>query len=90
MPFASRLYSLAQQQNDSILMIGAWAAVGGIHYQMGDFETARQYLTRALQTWRSGGMQSQFQEVDAQPVACLSVEALLKWHLVKSPIVVRP
>ena len=35
---------------------------------------------RALQIWRSGGVQSPFQEVDAQPVACLSNEALLEWH----------
>ena len=80
MPLAKRLYSLAQEQNDSTLMIGACTAVGGAHYYLGDFETARQYTTRALQIWRSGGVRSPFQEVDAQPVACLSHEALLEWH----------
>ncbi len=80
MPLAKRLYSLAQEQNDPTLMIGACTAVGGAHYYLGDFQTARQYTTRALQIWRSGGVRSPFQEVDAQPVACLSNEALLEWH----------
>jgi predicted ATPase len=80
MPLAKRLYSLAQKQNDSTLMIGACTAIGGMHYYMGHFETARQYTTRALQIWRLGGVGSPFQEVDAQPVACLANEALLEWH----------
>ena len=80
MPLAKRLYSLAQEQNDSTLMIGACTAVGGAHYYLGDFETARHYIARALQIWRSGSVRSPFQEVDAQPVACLSNEALLQWH----------
>ena len=79
-PLNKRLYSLAQEQKDSTLMIGACTAIGDTHYYMGDFETARQYTTRALQIWRSGDIRSPFQEVDAQPVACLSLEALLEWH----------
>ena len=65
MPLAKRLYSLAQEQNDSTLMIGACTAAGGHLYYLGDFETARQYTTRALQIWRSGGVKSPFQEVNA-------------------------
>ena len=61
-------------------MIGACTAAGGTYYYLGDFETARQYTTRALQIWRSGGIRSPFQEVDSQAVACLSHEALLEWH----------
>jgi tetratricopeptide (TPR) repeat protein len=80
LPLERRLYALAQEQNDPTLMIGACAAAAGTHYWLGDFETARQYNTRALQIWRSGGVRSAFQEVDAQPVACLSREALLQWH----------
>ncbi|MGB7794537.1 MAG: hypothetical protein WBL39_25350 [Terrimicrobiaceae bacterium] len=79
-PLAKRLYSLAQEQNDPTLMIGACTAAGGTHWHLGDFETAQQYTTRAIQIWRSGGVGSPFQEVDAQPVACLSHEALLEWH----------
>jgi serine/threonine protein kinase/tetratricopeptide (TPR) repeat protein len=80
LPLERRLYALAQEQNEPTLMIGACAAAGGTHYWLGDFETAWQYNTRALQIWRSGGVRSAFQEVDAQPVACLSREALLQWH----------
>jgi hypothetical protein len=58
MPLAKRLYSLAQEQNDSTLMIGACTAVGGAHYYLGPTD-----------------VRSPFQEVDAQPVACLSNEA---------------
>ena len=84
MPLAKRVFSLAQEQNDPTLMIGACTAVGGAHYYLGDFETARQYIGRALQIWRSGGVHSPFQEVDAQPVACLSNEALLEWHFAET------
>jgi len=85
MPLAKRLYSLAQEQNDSTLMIGACTAVGATYHYFGDFETARQYYTRALQIWRSGGVRSPFQEVDAQPVGCLSHEALLQWYFGEIP-----
>ena len=80
MPLAERLFALAQEQNDPTLMIGACTAVGGAHYYLGDFETARHYIGRALQIWRSRTERSPFQEVDAQPVACLSNQALLEWH----------
>jgi serine/threonine protein kinase/predicted ATPase len=80
MSLGERLYALAEEQNDPTLMIGACTAVGGAHYYLGDFEIARRYIERALQIWRSGGTRSPFQEVDAQPVACLSNEALLEWH----------
>ena len=85
MPLAKRLYSLAQEQNDPALMIGACAAMAGATCNLGDFETARQYTTRALQIWRSGGGRSPFQEVDAQPVACLSLDAILQWHFGEIP-----
>ena len=85
MPLGQRLYALAEEQNDSTLMIGACTAVGGAHYYLGDFETARGYIARALEIWRSGGTRSPFQEVDAQPVACLSNEALLEWHFQEIP-----
>ena len=85
MPLAKRVYSLAQEQNDSSLMIGACSALGSTHYYLGDFETARQYITRALQIWRSDGVRFSFQEVDAQSVGCLKIEALLQWHFGEIP-----
>jgi tetratricopeptide (TPR) repeat protein len=47
--FAKRLYSLAQEQNDSTLMLGACTAMAGLHCTLGDFETSRRYTTEALQ-----------------------------------------
>ncbi|MGB9275841.1 MAG: hypothetical protein WCC08_11465, partial [Terrimicrobiaceae bacterium] len=85
MPLAKRVYSLAREQNDSSLMIGACSALGSTHYYLGDFETARQYITRALQIWRSDGVRFSFQEVDAQSVGCLKLEALLQWHFGEIP-----
>ena len=83
--FAKRVYSLAQEQNDSTLRIGACAAMASATCTLGDFETARQYTTRALQIWRSGGRHSPFQEVDAQPIGCLGLEAILQWHFGEIP-----
>ena len=80
MQIAKRVYSLAQEQNDSALMIGAYRALAATLYFLGDFETARQYAMRGVQIWRSGGVQSPVEEVDAPAVACLCYEALSEWH----------
>ena len=80
MRIAKRVYSLAQEQNDSALMIGAYRALAVTLYYLGDFETARQYAMRGVQIWRSGGVQSPVEEVDAPAVVCLCYEALSEWH----------
>jgi adenylate cyclase len=80
MQIAKRAYSLAQQQNDPALMIGASGALAFPLYHMGDFESARQYVMRGLQIWRSGTVQSPVEWVNAPAVTCLTVEALSKWH----------
>ena len=41
MQIAKRVYSLAQNQNHSALMIGAYRALGVTLYYLGDFESAR-------------------------------------------------
>ena len=43
MRIAKRVYSLAQEQHDSALMIGAFRALAVTLYFLGDFEAARQY-----------------------------------------------
>ncbi len=58
MQIAKRVYSLAQEQNDSALMIGAYRALAATLYFLGDFESARQYAMRGVQIWRSGSVQS--------------------------------
>jgi predicted ATPase len=80
MQIAERVYSLAQEQNDAALMIGAYNALACTLYFLGDFETARQYTMLGVQVWRSGGVQSHVEEVDAQPIGCLCHKAILEWH----------
>ena len=78
---ARRVYSLAQEQNNSALMIGAYRALAGTLYNLGDFESARQCAMNGSQLWRSGGARSPVDEVNAPSVTCLCFEALSKWHL---------
>jgi predicted ATPase len=81
MQIAKRVYSLAQEQNDSALMIGAYRALAVTLYFLGDFETARQYAMRSIQIWRSGGVKFPVQEVMSPVVVCLCYGALSQWHL---------
>jgi tetratricopeptide (TPR) repeat protein len=81
MQIAKRVYSLAQDQNDSALMIGGHRALAVTLYHLGDFESARQYAMQAVQIWRSGGVQSPVEEITAPAVTCLVYEALSAWHL---------
>ena len=81
MQIAKRVYSLAQEQGNSALMIGAYRASACTLYFSGDFLTARQYAMRSLQIWRSAAAQSHLEEVDPPAVACLCDQALSEWHL---------
>jgi len=76
MLIANRVYSLAQEQNDFALMIGAYRALAFTLYLLGDFESARQYATRGVQLWRAEAVE----DVDAPTAACLSYVALCEWH----------
>ena len=80
MQIAERVYSLAQEQNDSALMIGAYRALAVTLYFLADFEIARQNALRGVQLWRSGDVQSHAEFLDAASVVCLCYEALSKWH----------
>jgi serine/threonine protein kinase/predicted ATPase len=81
MQIAKRIYSLAQEQNDAALMLGASRALACTHYYLGDFDAARQSAIRGLHIWRSGDVKSQVQEVDPPAVACLTDKAQSEWHL---------
>ena len=81
MQIAERVYSLAQEQNDAALMIGAYHALAAMLYFLGDFESARQYAMRGVQIWRSGSVQSHAEDVDTPVVSCLCYEAMSEWHL---------
>jgi hypothetical protein len=52
------MYSLAREQNDSALIIGACRALATTLYFLGDFESGRQYAMRGVQIWRSGNVQT--------------------------------
>jgi serine/threonine protein kinase/predicted ATPase len=78
---AKRIYALSREQNDAALMVGAYRALAFTHYYLGDFEAARRYARRGVQTWRSGGALSSVEEVHAPVVICLIVESLSEWHL---------
>jgi hypothetical protein len=80
MLIAKRVYSLALDQNDSALMIGAYRALAVTLFYLGDFESAREYALRGIEIWRSGGVQSPVEEVTAPAVTCLLHRSLCDWH----------
>jgi hypothetical protein len=81
MQIAKRIYSLAQQQNNSALLMGAYRALANTFYFSGEFEHARQYAVRGLQIWRSGIVESPTEEVTASGIIFLYLKALSGWHL---------
>jgi serine/threonine protein kinase/tetratricopeptide (TPR) repeat protein len=81
LPIAERLYSLAQEQDDPTLMIGANNALAGTLLYLSEFESARQYALRAVQLWRSGSVQSHPEDFDTPVVGCLCYQAMSEWHL---------
>jgi predicted ATPase len=81
MEIAKRIYTLAQERNDPVLLMGAYRALANTFYFSGNFELARQYATRGLQIWRSGIVKSPTEEVTAYGVVFLYVGAQAEWHL---------
>ena len=78
---AKRIYTLAQQQNDPALMIGACRALAINRYYLGNFAVAQRYARRGVRIWRTGKAKSPVEEVHAPVVICLCFEALCGWHL---------
>jgi predicted ATPase len=81
MQIAQRVYSLAQEQNDAALMMGAYRALACTLLHLGDFEAARQYSRRSVEIWRSENVQPLTKDPDTPPVACLCYLAGSEWHL---------
>ena len=81
MRIAERVHSLAQEQNNPALLMGAYRALAVTHHYLGDFESARQHAMRSLQIWRSGRAQSPVEDPIAPAVICLMYKALSEWHL---------
>ena len=79
---ATLCHSLAEEQNDPALLIGAYNnALAGTLYFIGDFEAALRYAQRGVRMWRSQSVESQVQEVGASAVSVLCYEGQAKWHL---------
>jgi serine/threonine protein kinase len=81
MQIAERVYSLAQEQDDAALVIGAYSGLACTLYFRGDFESTRQHARHGVQIWRSGGVQSYAEDVDTPVVSCLCYAAHAEWHL---------
>jgi tetratricopeptide (TPR) repeat protein len=79
MQIANRAYSLAKEQSDPALMLGAYRALASTLYYLGNFESARDYATRGVQISRSG-VQFPVEETDPPAVDCLTIMALCEWH----------
>ena len=80
MQIAERIYSLAQEQNDAALMLGAYNILAVTLYFLGEFESARQYATRGVQLWRSGNVQVHAEEYHVPVVGCLIYWAACEWQ----------
>ena len=81
MQVAERLYSLAQEQNDAGLMLGAYRPLSCTLHYLGDFEASRQYAIRGLQVWRSGNVHSYAEDLFAPVIGCLCYGGLSEWYL---------
>jgi hypothetical protein len=81
MEIAKRVYSLAQEQNDSALIMGAYRALAGTLFYLGNFESARQYALSAIQIWHSGEVKRVVEDLDAPAIICLAYSALSSRHL---------
>jgi hypothetical protein len=80
MRIAERVSSLAQEQNDSALIIGACHISAAKLYHLNHFQAAREYAVRGVQIWRSGAVLSPVEDVETAAVCCLNYEAALDWH----------
>ncbi len=77
---AKRAYSLAQEQDDPALMMGANRCLVCPLYFLGDFGAAREHAVRGVEIWRAGRLESPIEESKAPAVTCLCFKALCHWH----------
>ena len=73
MKIAKRLYSRAEERNDSVLLVKAHLALAGTFFWSGDFRAAQQNALRCIQISRAIGMQSSVEEgcsSNPEPVLC--------------------
>jgi adenylate cyclase len=81
MRIADRIYSLAQEQKDAALKMGAYRALACTLYYLGEFTSARQNAWLGVEVCRSEKIPSYAKDPDTPPVACLCYLAGSEWHL---------
>jgi hypothetical protein len=67
--------TMAEEQDDPTLMIGAYNLLAGTLYYFGDIVTGHQYAMRGVQLWRSGSVQSHAGELELHGVVYLFILA---------------
>jgi hypothetical protein len=80
MQIAERVYSLAHEQDNPALLIGACQALASTFNFLGDFESTRHHAVHGAEIWRSGSVQSPVEQVDPPVVVCLCYAALSAWQ----------
>jgi serine/threonine protein kinase len=78
---AKRLYALAQEQNDSSLLLGACAALACTLHFLGDVEASGQYAIRGVQLSRSLSTRAPVSGLEYVAVCVLWYKALFEAHI---------
>src|SRR5262249_23922429 len=77
---AERVSTLADEQNNPALKLGAYHISASTLYNLGDFQAARKYARSGIQIWRSGAVPSPVDDFEADVVCCLCYDGVLDWH----------
>jgi tetratricopeptide (TPR) repeat protein len=80
MRIAERVCTLAEEQNNPALKVGAYQFLAATLYNLGDFQAARKYARSGIQIWRSGTVLSPVDDFENAVVCCLGYDGVLDWH----------
>ena len=80
MRIAERVCTLAEEQNNPALKVGAYHISAATLYNLGDFQAARKYARSGIQIWRSGAVPSPVEDFETAVVCCLCYDGVLDWH----------
>ena len=86
MKIAERVYSLAQERNDPVITVGAYRALAGTLFFLGDFESARRYATEGVCVWRSASTRLFRKNTTHQWSAVFAIKVFQSGSLGRSPL----